>query len=66
MKVATLTCALILFGCVNPGNGESYQLTVESCYEMFKDETHPYWRHPVTVQGCDLLITEFEETNLRN
>jgi hypothetical protein len=64
MRLAIMMCALALIGCISTDDGETYELTVESCYAMLKDKEHSYWKHEVTIQSCELLIMEYEEANL--
>lgn len=64
MKILFAFLSLVFVGCSTAKDNESFELTLESCYEMKADKTHRYWKQPIAVQGCELLITEYELKNV--
>ena len=60
MKIIFVFLSLIFISCSSTKGNESFELTLKSCYEMKADKTHRYWKQPIAVQGCELLITEYE------
>lgn len=64
MKIFYLFLTFLFIGCSNTKDSESFELTLTSCYEMRADKTHRYWKQPIAVQGCDLLIMEYEHKEL--
>lgn len=51
---------LLFIGCSSTESNESFELTLTSCYAMKADKNHRYWKQPIAVQGCEMLITEYE------
>ena len=60
MKIFFAFLSLVFIGCSANNSNESFELTLQSCYEMKADKNHRYWKQPIAVQGCELLITEYE------
>lgn len=60
MKIFFVFLSLLFIGCSSTKDNESFELTLTSCYEMKADKTHRYWKQPIAIQGCELLITEYE------
>ena len=52
--------AAMIAGCATGNSSDEYELTLESCYDMQSDKEHPYWEQPIAVQGCEMLISEYE------
>jgi hypothetical protein len=39
---------------------EEYELSYEECKNMRADQNHRFWKQPIAVQGCELIIFEVE------
>lgn len=39
---------------------EEYELGYDKCKSMRADKNHRFWRQPIAVQGCELIIFEVE------
>lgn len=39
---------------------EEYELSYEECKNMRADKNHEFWKQPIAVQGCELIIFEVE------
>lgn len=65
MRAILLICGSVLAGCASIDQAETFELTVESCYEMMEDREHRYWKHELTIQSCELLLMEYEESKAR-
>jgi hypothetical protein len=60
MKIIFVVLSLSLIGCNYTKKNDSFELTLTSCYAMKADKSHRYWKQPIAVQGCEMLITEYE------
>ena len=60
MKILFVFLSLLFIGCSSTKSNESFELTLTSCYAMKADKAHRYWKQPIAVQGCEMLITEYE------
>jgi hypothetical protein len=52
--------SLLFIGCTSTKGDDSFELTLTSCYAMKADKAHRYWKQPIAVQGCGMLINEYE------
>lgn len=55
-----LFATALLASCAITDKGDEYELTLESCYAMKSDNEHPFWKQLIAVQGCEMLISEYE------
>lgn len=65
VKLFFLGLPLLIVSCTLTNKNEEYELSTESCYAMKEDKSHRYWKQPIAVQGCELLISEHEMQNFR-
>lgn len=63
--LCTIGLSFMLCGCWPTKERYEFELSLESCYAMKNDHSHPYWKQPIAVQGCDMLISEFEMEKLK-
>ena len=53
-----LYTSFVLTGCAS--KELEYALDYPSCKEMRQDKSHPYWKEPIAIQGCEFIIFEEE------
>ena len=52
MKIFFAFLSLVFIGCSANNSNESFELTLQSCYEMKADKNHRYWKQPIAVQAA--------------
>ncbi len=43
-----------------PTKEVEYVLNYEVCKQMASNPDHPYWKQPIVVQGCEMIIYDVE------
>lgn len=65
MGRSLITAALVLafLSACTPTKHEEYELSYEECKKMRVDKNHRFWKQPIAVQGCEMIIFEVEVEN---
>lgn len=65
IPLAMVITALIFTSACASTTPEEYEFSYEECKNMRADKNHRFWKQPIAVQGCELIIFEFEVENSR-
>lgn len=57
--LVAICVAPLTSGCA-PTKQEEYELSYDECKRMQSDESHRFWKQPIAIQGCELIISEVE------
>lgn len=62
MPKTLITTSLVIafLSACTPTKQEEYELSYEECKNMQADKSHRFWKQPIAVQGCELIIFEVE------
>lgn len=62
MERSLITAALVLafLSACTPTKHEEYELNYEECKNMRADKNHRFWKQPIAVRGCEMIIFEAE------
>ena len=57
-----IIAVMFVSSCASTSQDE-YELSYEECKNMRADKNHRFWKQPIAVQGCELIIFEVEVEN---
>lgn len=60
IQFAMAITALIFTSACASTSQDEYELSYEECKNMSADKNHRFWKQPIPVQGCELIIFEVE------
>ena len=60
--IAALVLAF-LSACTPTKHDDEYELSYEECKKMRADKNHRFWKQPIAVQGCEMIIFDTEVEN---